>query len=212
MIDSKEPTIWDKRFTKEGFEVERKTLDIGDFIVDNICFERKSTSDFCESIISGHLQKQLIQQENSYNHSFLLITGCWKDFARFGKRFSTKNYVTGFLAHLRNYRNTIIIPVEQETYVPLVIKKIVLKIDKELSIKDTELLKSTIDTDFMELKLLNVFEGVGIKKAEKLLKNQEIKWEVDSFLAKMKEFGVSKCNYIDGNQKPLPNGKEKKKE
>ncbi len=193
VIDSQEPEIWDKRFAKEGFEVERKKLDIGDYYnpETNVLVERKSWGDFCSSIITGHLQKQAIQMQENYEHSYLFITGCMVNHCRFGKKFTTKNYITGFLAHLRHYKNITIIPCEQETWMPLIIKKIVEKNkEPEVNIKNTELLRNKVDTDIMRIRTLIIFDRVGIKRAEKLLEKEEVSKEVESFLEKMKELGV----------------------
>jgi len=195
IIDSQEPPIWDKRFKREGFEVIRERLLIGDFLLPDkgIVIERKSWGDLFGSIINGHLQKQLIQQQDSYKHSYLIITGCMKEYIRYSRqRYITKPYVTGFLAHLRHYPNITIIPCEQDTFMPLVIKKLYLKASENIDITNTELLKSSMTVEHLNLRVLMSYEGLGIKKSIKALKSAEIKAKIEELTALLLELGIIK--------------------
>lgn len=182
--------MWKKRFEKEGFDVEVKHLSIGDFFLPekNIVFEHKSVSDFCNSIVSGHLQKQLIQQEKNFEKGFLLITGCWKEFVRFSHlKIKNKEYITGFLAHLRHYKKTVVLPVEFDTFVPQVIKKIYEKSDDELNIRDTELLRAKLSGEDFKVRLLCSFDNVGRKRAEKYLECPDIHKAIDVFISMLEK-------------------------
>ena len=44
-----------------GVEIEIKSLEIGDYLINNIAIERKTSSDFISSMLSKRLQEQLNQ-------------------------------------------------------------------------------------------------------------------------------------------------------
>ncbi len=50
IIDSKEPKDIDALFKRRGVSTERRNLDVGDYIVGDYCFERKTTQDLFNSI------------------------------------------------------------------------------------------------------------------------------------------------------------------
>lgn len=210
IIDSREQPIWKKRFEDEGFEVTVEALPIGDFYLPekNIIFEHKTVGDFCQSIIGKHLQKQMLQQEENYENSYLIITGCWQKYARFGYgKFKTKEYTTGFIAHLRHYKKTITLPVEFDTHVPLIIKKIYLKSEDSLGIRNTQLLKSKLGEEEFKIRLLMSFNNVGLKKAEEFIKHPEVNKAIEEFVAKLEGIGIKKLyNIIQKHKEELKNG------
>jgi Fanconi anemia group M protein len=57
-----------------GIEFEIKSLEIGDYIVNDVVVERKTISDFISSMISKRLIKQLLEMQR-YDKKILLIEG-----------------------------------------------------------------------------------------------------------------------------------------
>jgi ERCC4-type nuclease len=57
-----------------GAEVESKSLEIGDYLINNIAIERKSASDFISSMLSKRLQEQL-NQIQQYEKKLFIIEG-----------------------------------------------------------------------------------------------------------------------------------------
>lgn len=57
-----------------GAEIETKSLEIGDFIINNIAIERKSSGDFISSMLSKRLQEQLNQLQQ-YEKKLLILEG-----------------------------------------------------------------------------------------------------------------------------------------
>lgn len=56
---------------------EHKALTVGDYIIGDICVEYKTIQDYCNSLVSGHLHKQLYQMSYNFELSYLCITGLY---------------------------------------------------------------------------------------------------------------------------------------
>ncbi len=58
---------------------QKKMLELGDFEITgrngNVVIERKTAADFIGSLISGHLNDQLIRMSKSYKHSIVIVEG-----------------------------------------------------------------------------------------------------------------------------------------
>ena len=71
---------------KMGVEIRIKMLEVGDYILsDNCVVERKTISDFLQSIIDGRLFEQLVSMKNNYEKPLLLVEG------NFQKIYSIRN-------------------------------------------------------------------------------------------------------------------------
>jgi Fanconi anemia group M protein len=62
------------QLSKMGFEIEFKELKVGDYIVKDVVIERKTISDFLNSMINKHLLKQLDEMQQCKN-ALLIIEG-----------------------------------------------------------------------------------------------------------------------------------------
>jgi len=58
-----------------GIEVVETTLEVGDYLVGNVCVERKTIQDYLSSKESGHLDRQLTDMSNSFELSYVIISG-----------------------------------------------------------------------------------------------------------------------------------------
>ncbi len=56
---------------KASFEARR--LDVGDYLINDLCIERKTVSDFISSIHDGRMENQLYQMSANYDVSFVMI-------------------------------------------------------------------------------------------------------------------------------------------
>ncbi|MEM7817191.1 MAG: ERCC4 domain-containing protein [Candidatus Aenigmatarchaeota archaeon] len=76
IVDSRETNSLVVEFLSEKCDIEKRVLDIGDYLISSeTCCERKTTSDFVKSIIDGRLFTQLIEIKNSYSNAILIIEG-----------------------------------------------------------------------------------------------------------------------------------------
>jgi len=55
--------------------IEYRTLEIGDYLIGNLCVERKEIGDYVGSLIEGRLNNQLYELSYHYSHSILLVEG-----------------------------------------------------------------------------------------------------------------------------------------
>ncbi len=183
-IDSRESTAVQKAFKKHGIECKVEVLPVGDFICNekpNVTVEHKTISDFVGSFRKKHIQKQLIQAQQNFEYSYLIINGSWKDYMAFGHGKVTIKQRIGMLVSIATRYNIRIISVDNNSQLALTVKTIFEKADdgKVVTIKDTELLRNTMTTDDLKIKILTGFDGVGLKNAEKLLKDDTVTEHLD---------------------------------
>lgn len=65
----------ERRGNKEGLNIVRQTLIVGDYLLGGACVEAKSVSDLFQSSHSGHLWRQLDNMDANYERFFLVIHG-----------------------------------------------------------------------------------------------------------------------------------------
>lgn len=82
IIDDREPIAVEKELLSKGnLLVQRKRLDVGDYIFDNdLLVERKTVFDFCGSIKDGRLFKQVSKLSKGKIPGILILEGKQKDF------------------------------------------------------------------------------------------------------------------------------------
>jgi DNA excision repair protein ERCC-4 len=82
IIDDREPISIEQEFlTKGNLLVQRKRLDVGDYIFDNeLIVERKTVKDYCESIKDGRLFRQVSKLAKNKVTAFMILEGRQKDF------------------------------------------------------------------------------------------------------------------------------------
>ena len=168
-VDTREP---DKIFNlcdKHGMNYEKTALPVGDFVKGNVVIERKTIPDFISSIRKGHLQKQLLQMEENYEKVFLVISGKFSDIlAHPYLRGWTVNHHMGSLASVAvRYPKTKIIQVDNDTQLVNIVGRIIEKASdgKKVELKHTELMRSKVTTEDIELKMLTCIPKLGIEKA-----------------------------------------------
>ena len=59
VIDTREKSDLPNFLQKLGCETREETLAVGDYIIGDVCVEHKSIADYANSLMSGHLHKQL---------------------------------------------------------------------------------------------------------------------------------------------------------
>ena len=76
IIDNREEKLFDQKLTELGAEIERKQLEIGDFICsERTVIERKTRVDFENSIVDGRLFSQLQNMITSYARVIIIVEG-----------------------------------------------------------------------------------------------------------------------------------------
>jgi len=76
-------------------------LEIGDFIFNNtVCIERKESSDFVQSMKSGHLEDQLDRMYSEFDHVHVLVSGTMQDTMHVPHSNMNPNAIRAFIASL----------------------------------------------------------------------------------------------------------------
>ena len=76
-VDTREKSSVPDYLDEYDLKTERKALLVGDYIIGDICVEYKTIQDYCNSLMSGHLHKQLYQMSYNFPLSYLCITGLY---------------------------------------------------------------------------------------------------------------------------------------
>jgi len=63
----------------EKMVMMRKRLEVGDYVNDDVCVERKEINDFCISIMDGRMDKQLENMKKNYKNNYVVVIGRIKD-------------------------------------------------------------------------------------------------------------------------------------
>ncbi len=78
LIDDREDGSVVEEFVKilsKDDKVESCRLKTGDYVMDNVCIERKSAVDFCASIIDGRLKEQSERMVNNFKYNYVIVSG-----------------------------------------------------------------------------------------------------------------------------------------
>lgn len=172
IVDSHEPQKIMRLLKRTGIEYKIETLSVGDFVRGTVCVERKDIIDFIQSKRSKHLDKQLMQMEEKYSQSFLIISGSFKD-VHFNPNIRgwTVNHHMGALASIAvRYPRVKIIQVDNDTQLVNVMLRIMEKAHdgKMPTLYDTELMRNKMTDEDIKVKMLSCIPKVGLKKAKEL--------------------------------------------
>ena len=79
LIDSRENSDLAKliitKANRMNIQNEKKWLEVGDYVIGDVCFEAKSAMDFLNSVISKRIWTQVDNMDRSYNKNFVVIYG-----------------------------------------------------------------------------------------------------------------------------------------
>ena len=165
IIDDREPLYISNKLPNA--KIER--LEIGDYIIDDMIIERKSSGDFVSSIIDGRLFRQLNNMQDLEFKSVLAIIGnIWRPFADSRINYGSQMIFGVFKNIIKDF-NTSIIQFDMENDFITFLKKC----DEENKDKKQLCLPHRKGKTLQEQKIfaLSNIEGVSIKKAELLLNN-----------------------------------------
>ena len=89
IIDSRETSELAKEVEEKAKSLNivtaKQWLEIGDYVIGNVCFEAKSTHDFLSSVISKRLWTQLDNMDRCYDNNIVIIYGSLSDALRYTK-------------------------------------------------------------------------------------------------------------------------------
>lgn len=153
-----------------GFEIEFRELKVADYLVNNVAIERKTVSDFVNSIINRRIIRQL-EELQQYENKLLIIEGIeeqelYSDDADEEKRMIHPNAVRGFLLSVTIKHKIPIILTKNYEDTAKYLAVLARKKEKESSLNVTK--KSLNKKERLQF-ILEGFPGIGPKTAQKLL-------------------------------------------
>lgn len=199
LVDKREPDWVVRGLVKRGLRVKKAILEVADVVYNDLAIERKSASDFVNSLVSKRLWAQL-ENLKQYPKPCLVIVGSLKETLAF-----TNNPSNLYKACLGTLSSIIVkfgIPVvvveTEESFLDLV-TFMVKSVDKKGS-KPVRVTKRKRTLEEEKEDLLVAIEGVGRTLAKRLLENfKTIKNIVEAEpiqIAKVKGISLSLAKHI----------------
>ena len=185
LVDSREPKT-NIPLLEQYCSVAVTALPTADYFFPSkgIGIERKTITDYVQSLQSGHLQKQLLQMKQ-LPHSYLIIIGDF--FGLKDKRWHENSYIGSLASMLVRYDTKLCIVPDEKSFCYLIYRIFDKTEDgKIIDIHDTELLRNNLTEKDLELKIITCFDDFGLKKAKKALVDEKKAKLVRQFIA---EFG-----------------------
>jgi ERCC4-type nuclease len=164
-----------------NIQTEKKWLEIGDYVFDDVCFEAKSTTDFLGSVISKRLWTQIDNMDRHYKTNVVIIYGTIEDAIFNVKKYSKSNIQEPARSIMLNNKflgaigritldtdiKAFWVPTEEEA--SLIITAICKMKPIQRDVIRPEIFKR-VSTDDLRLDVLTSIKGVSIKKAKLLIK------------------------------------------
>lgn len=173
LVESKAKTL--------NIKTEKKWLEIGDYVFDDVCFEAKSVVDFIGSVMSKRIWTQIDNMDRCYNTNVVIIYGSLSEGINNIMENSQSKLPPSARAVMLNNKflgaigritldtdcKAFWVPTEKEA--SLIITAICKMKPIEREVIRPEVFKR-ITTDDLRLDLLTSIKGVSIKKAKELIK------------------------------------------
>ena len=181
---------------------EKKWLEVGDYVVGNVCFEAKSAQDFLQSVLNKRLWNQLDNMDRTYEINIVLIYGNMDEAIRsvsskFGKDMPIEARLTLLNNKFMGGIGRIALDTDAKPiFVPneSIAAKLIASIAKMQPVDRPTIapaLVKRISTDDMRLDTLTTIKGVSEKKAKDLLKTFGSIMEIG-------ECKLEELTYLDG--------------
>ncbi len=147
-------------------KVEVKRLDIGDFVIGNVCVERKTIRDFVNSIIDKRLFTQIDLMKKNYEKQILIVEG---EGDIYSQRNVHPNAIRGAIASIAIDFGVPII----RTSSPIETAKMLIAIDRRISKESKEVSlhkRKPISENELQVYIVSSLPEVGTLLAKNLLK------------------------------------------
>lgn len=187
-IDSREKkgsklvSLVEKKLQKQvSVIIEKKWLEIGDYVINDVCFEAKSVVDFLNSIQNKRIWNQIDNMDRHYKNNFVIIYGdlregieqiISKSKSKTAPEIREVMYRNKFLSTMGKIcldTDTQVLWVKDEFIASTIIVTIAKMQKYERQIIQPQILKR-ITTDDLRLDVLTCIKGISIKKAKLLIK------------------------------------------
>jgi len=185
-----------------NIQTEKKWIEIGDYVFDDVCFEAKSTTDFLGSVISKRLWTQIDNMDRHYKTNVVIIYGTIQEAIFNVKKYGKANIQEPARSIMLNNKflgaigritldtdvKAFWVPTEEEA--SLIITAICKMKPIQREVIRPEVFKR-VTTDDLRLDVLTSIKGVSIKKAKLLIKEYGSVMEIG-------EQTEEELQYLDG--------------
>lgn len=182
MIDSREDSVLSELVLQycmlSNIEAEKIFLEVGDYIIGDVCIEAKSVEDFLQSVRNKRMFNQISNMEDSYIRNYIIIYGNLSDAGSYlnhvknsynnrGWRLKLQKMFIGALSSIAlNTKTTPIWVADVEAAAHFIVA-CEHHCDKEIDLQ--KMLPKKTRTDDVRLDILCTIQGVTIEKARNLL-------------------------------------------
>tara|TARA_R110000803_G_scaffold86474_1_gene152816 strand:- start:2736 stop:3431 length:696 start_codon:yes stop_codon:yes gene_type:complete len=185
-----------------NIQTEKKWIEIGDYVFDDVCFEAKSTTDFLGSVISKRLWTQIDNMDRHYKTNIVIIYGTIQEAIFNVKKYSKakiqeparsimlNNKFLGAIGRITLDTDVKAFWVPTEEEASLIITAICKMKPIQRDVIRPEVFKR-VTTDDLRLDVLTSIKGVSIKKAKLLIKEYGSVMEIG-------EQTEEELQYLDG--------------
>lgn len=150
----------------EDYRIE--TLNEGDIKIDNCLFERKTPSDFAQSLQEGRLKEQVERMGGREDaHSFVLVEGNMEDFDNLEHTQIPPKSLRGMTASVIARNNLPVVFCSNHKLLADTAVRLARKVKEEPTVVQTKTTDTVKEPSFIENLFLGV-EGIGMDTAEKL--------------------------------------------
>ncbi len=150
---------------RQKFNLEKKRLEVADFIIsDNIGIERKTASDFEQSIIDGRLFRQVERLKQEFEKPLIVIIGNGFE------RISQKALAGAFISLIVDHGVPIVFLNDERDFAEF-ISRIIEREGKPARERKTNFSRKNRDFKTQRLSVVESLPGVGPSTARKLLES-----------------------------------------
>ena len=185
IIDSRENSRLSKLVMQKAKAIripcEKRWIEIGDYVCDDVCFEAKSTTDFLGSVMSKRLWTQLDNMDRHYKTNVVIIYGDMEEAIHNVITHSPSKMPIGTRSIMLNNK---FLGAVGRIVLDTDVKPFWVKTEEEAALIITAVSKmkpitrdtiapqifKRITTDDLRIDLLSSIKGVSIKKAKQLIK------------------------------------------
>ena len=165
-----------RKARKEGLNVTRQTLVVGDYLLGGACVEAKSINDLFQSIHSGHLWRQLDNMDANYERFFLVIHGSVQQYVAMAKTngkqkvtySSVQNKLTGIIARVMSDFECQVFYAPNISEVAMFVTKLHGKLHKPASRHGAQAVRR-VSTNDVRKDILLTIPGLGPELVDRLL-------------------------------------------
>jgi len=198
VVDKRERrSIVPRQLESMGCDVEYKILEVGDYIIGDVCIERKEINDYLSSLFNGRLERELYHMSKIYKKTYLITEGSITE-AMLHRKINRRQYFSS-LAKFTNRGDVSIITFETPYDTAYFIKSLNESVKNPQPLIPKIKISQFSDGDEVTY-IVSAIPGIGMKKATNLLKKfKTLKNLVNSKpedIAKVNGFGKKTANKL----------------